>query len=302
MTDTLDIIQVSDSHLSETHAWFWLNWPVFLGEVAAARPDFVVHSGDVSFNGPDRAEDLAFARRCLNAIPAPWAAIAGNHDVGEAAIASRLGQPLTDARLAAWSATFGPAWWCRDLDKGTARLRLVGLDTALMGSERPEEAAQEAFLTEALATRDGRAVLVVMHMPPFGDDPKDTAISSHCVPPAPRRRLLERCLKGGVHAIAAGHIHRYSVADWHGIAVVTAPPTAFVNQPKVSAPGPRRRAGFLRWTFDGTTLTHELVEPPHFLTLDASTWTDTTGTSTNLPPRPLAGLATLAPYPAAEIR
>ncbi|MBP0574589.1 metallophosphoesterase, partial [Mycobacterium tuberculosis] len=89
-----------------------------LGEVGRHAPDFVVHSGDVAFNGPDRPDDLRFARRCLDAIPAPWAAVAGNHDVGEAPIAARLGQPISDTRLAAWRAAFGPSWWQRDLDNG----------------------------------------------------------------------------------------------------------------------------------------------------------------------------------------
>jgi 3',5'-cyclic AMP phosphodiesterase CpdA len=297
MADALTLLQVSDSHLSETHAWFWLNWPVFLGEVRARRPDFVVHTGDVSFNGPDRPADLHFARRALDAVAAPWGAIAGNHDVGEAPAAARLGQPVDDARLAAWRAAFGPSWWLRDLDRGTARLRIVALDSALMGSGHPDEAAQDTFLAAALASRDGRPVLVAMHMPPFGDDPDEARITTHCVPPEPRKRLLERCRAGGVAAIAAGHIHRYTVADWHGIAVVTAPATAFVTRPKPPAPAAHHRTGFLVWRCDGTALTHALVEPPQFLTLDASAWTDTTGTSTDLPERPLAGLATLAPYP-----
>jgi 3',5'-cyclic AMP phosphodiesterase CpdA len=296
MAEALSILQVSDSHLSETHAWFWLNWPVFLGEVGRRAPTFVLHTGDVSFNGPDRPADLTFARRCLDAIEAPWGAIAGNHDVGEAPVACRLDQPVNDARLSAWRAAFGPSWWVRDLDKGDARLRIIALDTALMGSEHADEAEQDAFLADALAARDGRPVLLALHMPPFGDDPEDTRITTHCVPPEPRKRLLQHCLQGGVAAIAAGHIHRYSVADWHGIAVVTAPPTAFVNLPKPPVLSPRRRAGYLEWTVADGALTHRLIEPPHFLTLDASSWTDATATSTNLPERPLSSLAALAPF------
>jgi len=56
------IVQVSDTHLSRTHAYFQDNWEVFLDEMAALKPDLVLHSGDVSFNGPDAPDDLAFAR------------------------------------------------------------------------------------------------------------------------------------------------------------------------------------------------------------------------------------------------
>ena len=54
--------------------------------------------------------------------------------------------------MAAWRLHVGPQWWMHDL----GAWRLVGLDTALMGSDLPEEAEQAAFLAEALATRWAR--------------------------------------------------------------------------------------------------------------------------------------------------
>ena len=134
MAKRLTIVQVSDTHLSRSHAWFTANWPVFVEEMRHLSPDFIVNSGDISFNGPERPDDLAFAVACHRELPSPWRAIAGNHDVGEAPIASRLNQPVNDARLNAWRTHVGPSWWVQDLDKADRRLRMIGLDSALMGS------------------------------------------------------------------------------------------------------------------------------------------------------------------------
>lgn len=156
------IVQVSDTHLSETHAYFIDNFDVFVAEMAALKPDLIVHTGDISFNGPDRPADLAFATAQLKRLSAPVLTLAGNHDVGEAPRHSRLKQPLTDARIAAWTNAVGPLWWSRDI----GQWRLIGLDTALMASDRPEEVEQQRFLEDALATLDARRAMVFFHMPP----------------------------------------------------------------------------------------------------------------------------------------
>ncbi len=184
---TVTLVQVSDTHLSQSHAWFTANWPVFVDAMRADLPEVIITSGDLSFKGPSNPDDLAFAALCHRALPVAWRAIAGNHDTGEAPIASRLNQPVNDARLAAWRQHVGSFWWVHDLEKGETRLRLIGLETALMGSEHPDEAAQAAFFETALADRDGRAVMVFTHMPPFGKDPDETALTTHCILPVPNR-------------------------------------------------------------------------------------------------------------------
>lgn len=284
----IDIVQISDTHLSESHAWFTANWQVFVDAMRNDPPELIINSGDLSFNGPANPDDLAFAARCHAVLPVPWRAIAGNHDTGEAPIASRLDQQISDARLAAWRQHVGPSWWAQDMDRGEARLRLIGLETALMGSDHADEAAQAKFLEAALQSRDGRAVMVFMHMPPFRHDPDDPAITTHCILPEPRRWLLDRCATGGVLAIAAGHIHHHTSSIHRGMQIVTAPSTSFVNagllpQQDLTA----SRTGYLRWTYDGQILSHQVIRPRLFQSVDMSNWTEAAKTTTTLPPRPL---------------
>ena len=67
----LRLAQVSDTHLSQTHAWFNRNYDVFAALMQASPPDLIIHSGDASFNATQAPGDLAFARVCLDRLPSP---------------------------------------------------------------------------------------------------------------------------------------------------------------------------------------------------------------------------------------
>jgi 3',5'-cyclic AMP phosphodiesterase CpdA len=286
------VVQVSDTHLSETHAYFIDNFDVFVAEMEALRPDFIVHTGDISFNGPERPADLAFAAAQLRRLPCPVRTLAGNHDVGEAPRHSRLKQPLTDARISAWRAAVGPLWWQEDI----GGWRLIGLDTALLASDRPEEAEQQRFLQQALATRSQRPAMVFLHMPPFFTDPRDERATTAAIPFEARGQLLETCRAGGVKVIACGHLHIYRRLRHQGMEIVWSPPTAMVNIEKQWRQWRRwPRPGYIVWTLDGAKARHELIEPRLMIAQDTSRWTDVGGTTTNLPPRPLTRPAPAEP-------
>jgi 3',5'-cyclic AMP phosphodiesterase CpdA len=280
----IKVVQVSDTHLSETHAYFIDNFDVFVDEMRILKPDLIVHTGDVSFNGPARAEDLAFAKAQLDRLPTQVLTLAGNHDIGEAPPFSRLDQPINDARMAAWTGAVGPMWWSRDIGSW----RLIGLDTALMASGRDEENAQLTFLRTQLASRGPLQAMVFMHMPPFETDPKDERPTTSCVPHPARRMLLDMCRDARVKVIACGHLHVYRKLRFQGMGIVWAPPTAMVNFERQWRKWRRwSRPGYLIWTLDGGRISHELVEPRLMIAHDTSRWTDIGGTTTNMPARPL---------------
>jgi 3',5'-cyclic AMP phosphodiesterase CpdA len=284
MTTPITIVQVSDTHLSETHAYFIDNFRVFADDMAELKPDLIVHTGDVSFNGPARPEDFAFASEQLRALGVPMLVLAGNHDIGEAPRYSRLKQPINDERIRAWTSVFGPMFWQHDLPDW----RLIGLDTALMGSDREEERQQLAFLEESLSTCGNRKAMVFMHMPPFEDDADDTRPTTSCVPHEARTGLLDRLERGGVSVVACGHLHVYRQLTHRGMEIVWAPTTAMVNiEKQFSHWGVWTRPGYLVWRLTSDSVSHELVEPRLMIGLDTSRWTEVGGTTTNMPPRPL---------------
>lgn len=284
MTSSITIVQVSDTHLSETHAYFIDNFTVFADEMAAVRPALIVHTGDVSFNGPAEPADLQFASQQLKSLGIPVLALAGNHDIGEAPRHSRLNQPINDARIRAWTEAFGPMFWRHDLPGW----RLIGLDTALMGSDREEEQRQLAFLEESLASRGDREAMVFMHMPPFEHEPDDPRPTTSCVPHDARIGLLDRLERGGVSVLACGHLHVYRALAYRGIKIVWAPTTAMINIEKQFRHWQVwTRPGYVIWRFTGDQVSHELVEPRLMIGLDTSRWTEIGGTTTNMPPRPL---------------
>jgi 3',5'-cyclic AMP phosphodiesterase CpdA len=148
-SESLRIVQVSDTHVSRKRAYFVDNWDVFVEEISRTRPHLIVHSGDVAFDGAADEDDLAFARSEKDRLTAPWLAIPGNHDTGESPLAIRLQQPINSERMERWQRHYGPSRWCRDL----GAWRLIGIDTALLGSGLPEEEQQNQFLERSLGER-----------------------------------------------------------------------------------------------------------------------------------------------------
>jgi 3',5'-cyclic AMP phosphodiesterase CpdA len=278
------IVQVSDTHVSRKRAYFVDNWEVFVDEMSRKPPDLIVHSGDVSFDGAGDEDDIAFARLEKDRLRVPWIAIPGNHDTGESPLSVRLGQPVNAERIDRWHRHYGASRWCRDL----GAWRLIGIDTALLGSGGTQEHEQALFLERSLAERDGRPVMLFQHMPPFENDPDDTAFTTAAVPSAPRKWLLDTCSKNGVAVIACGHLHVYRRMQYRGIEIVWAPATSFFNITEKQRLGLGvPRAGYVEWTLAGRAISHRLVEPPLMITHDVGAWNKANGSTTKMPPRPL---------------
>ena len=55
------IIQVTDTHLSPGEAHFYDNWAPLARWIASHRRDLIIHSGDLTGDGAEIDEDLAYA-------------------------------------------------------------------------------------------------------------------------------------------------------------------------------------------------------------------------------------------------
>jgi 3',5'-cyclic AMP phosphodiesterase CpdA len=99
------IIQISDTHLSPGKPHFLANWPPLAAWIAAQHADLVIHTGDVTVDGVEVAEDLVHAAELMRQLGGRLRAVPGNHDVGDT---EHPRQPVDDRSLAHWRGHFGP--------------------------------------------------------------------------------------------------------------------------------------------------------------------------------------------------
>lgn len=264
------LVMLSDTHVSRTHPFFFHNWEVALEAANALNPDVALVTGDVTFNGPDVPDDLAFGARQVERLAAPLVrTVPGNHDVGYSPAADAMRQLMTAERRQAWTENFGPDFWW--FDHGD--WRFVGLNAFLYESGDAAEAEQDAMLADALGA--DRPVGIFLHVPPFAHDPAETdQATTGTLRPAARKRLLDMCAEAGtVRFMASGHLHRDKRMRFRDIDFIWAPGTAFMSTgPRSDAWGGEPWVGFLDFRFDGDSYTVEKFEPQDMLNIDLRNW------------------------------
>ena len=111
------LTQISDTHLSRAARFASLteNFQRISAHIDAARPDLVINSGDVSWDGPTNRDDLEFAKELHAALPIDCRYLPGNHDVGDnpTAVGAAPLHMANETVRKAWSAS--PVF---QLDKG----------------------------------------------------------------------------------------------------------------------------------------------------------------------------------------
>lgn len=252
------VIQVSDTHLSREKPWFVPNFEAVRRIVAARGPDLVVNTGDISLDGANREDDLAFARECHAALGAGFRAIPGNHDVGDNPARATEEQLITEDRRTRYRRHFGDDAWLVDAVSWV----LVGVNAQLFGSGLPAEDAQWTFLASVLGRAADRPVALFVHKPLFKDDPAEAEVSHRCVTPEPRRRLAQLLRGADVRLVASGHLHQHRRVRVNGVEHCWAPSTAYVlpdrKQPRMG----EKRVGYVEYTFHRDRVDVAIVEPP----------------------------------------
>lgn len=236
------ILQLSDPHLSPRSPLFRENVAIIRRLAEADPPDLVVVTGDLSLDGADRDEDLAFAAEMIAAFPAPVLALPGNHDTGtDPRLSNR--QPVDDARLDRWRRHCGPGFGVVELPGW----RVVGLNSEVMGTGHPAEHAQAAFIADAAAGAGARRIALFLHRPPFLADPAEAGFDPWCVAPEGRAALAPLLEHPGLRLVASGHIHLHHRFARGAVRHVWAPPLSFsvsaAEQPGL--PGDRRCGALL---------------------------------------------------------
>lgn len=194
--------------------------------VNAARPDLILHAGDVTEGGRTEEFDDFLAQSA--ALSAPVRHVPGNHDVG----AKRhpkgdSKQAVTVERVRAYEKRLGPSWWAEERNG----FRFVAVNAPLFGSGLAAEAEQWAFLEKQCAGPAPTAPLVLLsHYPLFLERPEEAGDPYWNVEPEPRARLLGLLARpgvGAVRAVLSGHLHRPLDRAWRGVRLYTTPPVSF---------------------------------------------------------------------------
>ena len=84
------LTQISDTHLARRLTKLTDNFHRLSEHINATRPDLVVNTGDLTFDGPTSPGDLDFARSLHDGLPVTCRYLPGNHDIGDNPTAARI--------------------------------------------------------------------------------------------------------------------------------------------------------------------------------------------------------------------
>ena len=77
------LTQISDTHLARRLPTLTDNFDRVREYIDARRPDLVINTGDLAFDGPTSRDDLEFARELHAGLPVACRYLPGNHDIGD---------------------------------------------------------------------------------------------------------------------------------------------------------------------------------------------------------------------------
>jgi 3',5'-cyclic AMP phosphodiesterase CpdA len=223
------LTQISDTHLARRMTPLIDNFHRVSEHIDAKRPDLVVNSGDVSFDGPTQPGDLEFARTLHDALPVACRYLPGNHDIGDnpTAVGPAPTQPVTEPCLQAYRAILGEDRWRFD----AAGWCFIGLNSLVMNTGLASEGEQVDWLASQLAGAKGQPVALFLHKPLFlnaPDDPELVATSIRYVPMPARSLLIEMLRTVDLRLVASGHVHQRRDFTFAHTRQIWAPSAGFI--------------------------------------------------------------------------
>jgi 3',5'-cyclic AMP phosphodiesterase CpdA len=223
------LTQISDTHLARRLPTLTDNFHRVSEYIDATRPDLVVNSGDLAFDGPASRDDLEFARELHGALPVPCRYLPGNHDIGDNP--TRIGpvppQPATEQDRETFLAIYGEDRWRFD----TAGWCFIGLNSLVMNTGLACEVEQHDWLASELSGANGKPVALFLHKPLYlnaPDDPELEATSIRYIPMPVRSRLVEMLRAVDLRLVACGHVHQRRDFTYRHIRHVWAPSAGFI--------------------------------------------------------------------------
>jgi 3',5'-cyclic AMP phosphodiesterase CpdA len=223
------LTQISDTHLARRLSKLTDNFHRVSEHIDATRPDLVVNSGDLAFDGPTSRDDLAFAKSLHENIPVPCRYLPGNHDIGDnpTAVGPAPSPPVTEQHLQNFRSVIGEDRWRLD----EAGWCFIGLNSLIMNTGLASEAEQFDWLASELARTGGKPVALFLHKPLYlntPDDPELAVSAIRYVPQPARQQLIDMFAAVDLRLVASGHVHQRRDFTYQRIRHVWAPSAGFI--------------------------------------------------------------------------
>lgn len=232
---------VSDIHVGTPRSFRYQpawrdNWLTARAQIVAMAPELLLVAGDLTRDGCSHRFELEQIRADLDALPLPWHAIPGNHDVGDKIPRHSTPQtnPLWATRvqpgfLDLYRSVFGPSEWSFE-HRG---VRFSAFNALLAGSGLPEEAVMWDWLDAQVTRPRARRQIWMMHPALFVHDldepnaPATDPMSYLSVDSPHRQRMMQVFRDTGAELVISGHLHARHQTTVEGITFQHAPSTAF---------------------------------------------------------------------------
>ncbi len=224
------VTQISDTHLSRSrHPKLTGNFHRVAEHIDANRPDLVINSGDVSWDGPTSRDDLEYGEQLHAALPVECRYLPGNHDIGDnpTAVGKPPSHPASEKDRAAFIDVFTEDRWQFE----AAGWRFIGLNSLIMNTGIASEAEQMEWLTSQLSAANGKPIALFLHKPLFlhtPEDPETEATAIRYVPQPVRAQLVKLIGAHDVRLVASGHVHQRRDFTYGRMRHVWAPSAGFI--------------------------------------------------------------------------
>lgn len=223
------LTQISDTHLSRRIPHFNENFHRVAEYIDGTRPDVVVNTGDLAFDGPAHPDDLSFAQQMHAALPVQFHCIPGNHDIGDnpTLIGKSPERQPSDQSLDAFITAFGEDRFSFE----AAGWHFIGVNSLILNTGLTQEENQFDWLTAELSRLNGKPLALFIHKPLYKtapDDPEVTATSFRYVPMPARERLIDTLNGVNLRLVASGHVHQRRDYTFGSVRHVWAPSTGFM--------------------------------------------------------------------------
>jgi 3',5'-cyclic AMP phosphodiesterase CpdA len=257
------LAQISDTHLARGLSELTGNFHRVSEYIDSERPDLIINSGDIAFDGPTNRDDLEFAKTLHDALPVACRYLPGNHDIGDnpTGVGPGPSQPATEQDRQAFLSIFGEDRWRFD----AAGWCFIGLDSLVMNTGLASEAEQFDWLASQLSSANGKPVALFLHKPLYLNTPGDPELAATAiryVPIPARSRLIEMLRAVDLRLVASGHVHQRRDFTFGHIRHVWAPSAGFIIPDKIQEVIGTKEVGLVEYRFQPDSFEVRHVRAP----------------------------------------